>query len=337
VTVTKSNTDKPGPLTRLPSQRTVSVSLVLAASFYLGYAVFAGKTQLLAAISSLGGLGILLILGCSLANYLIRFFRWNWFLRRLGHSVPLWRHFLYYIAGFALTTTPGKAGETVRSLYLKRHQVNFTHSLAAFFTERLLDVLALVLLAQFAVLALPGFEFIAVIGLGFGLLIIAFLLSTRVLDFIDTASFDWAPSRRRTGVRHLLALLRTAHFLFQPKPFLVGLLLGITAWFIQGLAFVYVCTALGVTLPMTTLLAIYALGILAGAISFIPGGIGSTEAAMAALLYTAGAPDNAVLMAPFLIRLGTLWFAVCLGLSATAVLSWLGNAVPLPTTNRAPD
>lgn len=44
---------------------------------------------------------------------------------------------------FALTTTPDKAGEAIRSLYLqKSFKVPLSHSFAAFFAERFVDLLA---------------------------------------------------------------------------------------------------------------------------------------------------------------------------------------------------
>ncbi len=303
---------------------------MLAAGFYLGYAVFIGWKEISAALILLGWSGILLVLSCSLSNYLIRFFRWNHYLRCFGHVIPLRQHLLYYIGGFALTTTPGKAGETVRSLYLKRHQVSYTHSLAAFFTERFLDVLTLVLIAQLALLTLPGFGFIAVIVTLMAIGIVAFNFSTGLMNRADSMLARWPDNRFRMGLHQLLGLFRQAHTLFSPSRFTVGLLLGILAWLIQGFAFYFITHSLGADLPVLTVLAIYALGILAGAVSFIPGGIGSTEAALALLLYNAGAPQNVVLTAPFLIRIGTLWFAVTLGIVATSVLAWQGKGVTLP-------
>ena len=56
------------------------------------------------------------ILGLSLLNYALRFVRWQWYLSRLGHAIPAPQRALIYLAGFALTTTPGKAGEAGRGI-----------------------------------------------------------------------------------------------------------------------------------------------------------------------------------------------------------------------------
>ena len=53
-----------------------------------------------------------------LLNYALPFLRWHGYLRALGARVGLGRDLLIYVAGFAFTVTPGKAGEVVRSVYL---------------------------------------------------------------------------------------------------------------------------------------------------------------------------------------------------------------------------
>ena len=54
----------------------------------------------------------------------------------------------------------------------------------------------------------------------------------------------------------------------------------------------------------------------------IPGGIGTTEVATGLLLAAAGADPQIAVTAPLISRLSTLWFAVALGLVASA---WLGG------------
>jgi len=58
---------------------------------------------------------------------------------------------------------------------------------------------------------------------------------------------------------------------------------------------------------------------LAGAISFLPGGVGGAEAVMAAMLVAAGAPEAKAVAATVIIRLATLWFAVAIGVLTMAL------------------
>ncbi|WP_293396545.1 lysylphosphatidylglycerol synthase domain-containing protein, partial [Nevskia sp.] len=125
----------------------------LGVAAYLAAALIADTQTLASALRGLGFSGLGLVLGASLLNYALRFQRWSRYLVLLGHRLPPGPHRLIYIAGFAFTVSPGKAGEAVRSLYLHdRHQVPYADSMATLFVERLLDVLAIAVLASLIVL-----------------------------------------------------------------------------------------------------------------------------------------------------------------------------------------
>ena len=68
-------------------------------------------------------------------HLLLRFLRWQCYLVRLGCRVPWGPSLTCYLAGFALTTTPGKVGETLRLAYLTDYDVDYPASLSAFFAE----------------------------------------------------------------------------------------------------------------------------------------------------------------------------------------------------------
>lgn len=59
---------------------------------------------------------------------------------------------------------------------------------------------------------------------------------------------------------------------------------------------------------------------LAGAASMLPGGVGSTEAALVALLSLFEVPMGIAILAAVGIRLATMWFAVLCGLCALGIL-----------------
>ena len=96
------------------------IVIVLSAAFYGAWAAYGGIGELWASVKLLGWTGWAIILGLSLANYLIRFVRWEIYLRQLGNRVPFLANLSVYLAGFGFTTTPGKVGEAVRTVYLKR-------------------------------------------------------------------------------------------------------------------------------------------------------------------------------------------------------------------------
>lgn len=306
-------------------QKMLALSIFIAVSFYFVFIFTADTNKILITINRLTFYDWLIILSCSFVSYSIRFIRWHYYIQSFGHFLPVTLHFIYYLAGFALTTTPAKAGETLRSVYLHRHGVKYSHSLASFFTERLLDVLVMLILASSILFNLDKSEshyvlfvisLIVIIGL-----LLPFLGSRQPQHILRFLIHHLSNKTILLFLKHALSLLQSAHSLLSIKILPQGIFLGFMAWFIQGLAFHFILIQVGFPLDLSMTLTIYALSILAGAASFIPGGIGATETVMGLMLVSAGSEPAIAIAVPILTRLATLWFAVCVGLLANAYLS----------------
>ncbi len=100
----------------------------------------------------------------------------------------------------------------------------------------------------------------------------------------------------------------------------MGLALGLIAWGAEGVAFHIILRSLDVPISLALAVGIYAVSVLAGALSFIPGGLGSTEAVMGVLLVLVGVDTATAVAATLVWRLATLWFAVAIGLVVVAGL-----------------
>ena len=74
------------------------------------------------------------------------------------------------------------------------------------------------------------------------------------------------------------------------------------------------------------IISIYSASVLVGALSFVPGGLGGTEAAMEVMLTASGVDMPVAVAAVLLCRLATLWFAVIIG---GAVMGWLAWKQPV--------
>ena len=94
--------------------RALSISVFLSIGGYALFTLWGGWGAVVEALQRIEMLDIVVLLALSLVNYALRFQRWHGYLQRLRHTVP-WRFNLHaYLTGFALTTTPGKAGEALR-------------------------------------------------------------------------------------------------------------------------------------------------------------------------------------------------------------------------------
>ena len=82
----------------------------------------------------------------------------------------------------------------------------------------------------------------------------------------------------------------------------------------EGIAFYLLLLELGVEVQFAVAASIFAISILVGAISMMPGGVGGTEVVMVTLLLIINVNISTAIAATAIIRALTLWFAVVIGL-----------------------
>lgn len=291
--------------------RAVVWSVLLAALGYLGFALWSGWHEVAGAVAKVGVVGLAIALLLSLVNYGLRFVRWQWYLTAMAHPMPWCPSLKIYLAGFALTTTPGKAGEALRGVLLKRWAVPYPTSLAAFLSERLSDLLAVVILALFGLSTYPDAQ--PFIAIGAAAILVAFIVfsNKRLLTRMHQAIRG--VSRPSTLLRHLLEILLQARRCHSAALMLSATSLSLVAWTAEAWAFHLILQWMGLDVPLAFAVFVYAVSMLAGALSFMPGGLGGAEAVMVGVLVMAGAALPEAAAATVLIRVTTLWFAVFLG------------------------
>jgi glycosyltransferase 2 family protein len=305
-----------------PIPRFVPYTLVLAFAAWCAYSLRGDLAQLsLAPVLRSWDIVVLATL-LSLLNYLFRILRWRAYLARLGYPLPRVFSALTYAAGFAYTLSPGKVGEMVRARYYVPLGIPLSDVAAAFFAERLMDLMVMVVLAA---LLLTAFSSYTGAVAGAAVLVLVALASLALIPWAALAAWLKAHPRIPRTLRSLLAGLASAlastRPLLRPSLLAWGFVGGLLAWGFEGvglglLSSIYPQVHMGIP----TAVGIYGIAVLIGGLSLLPGGLGSTEAVMTALLVTRGYPVSQALLVTLLCRLVTLWFAVCLGWLAVLVL-----------------
>ncbi|RBJ84278.1 UPF0104 family protein [Pseudomonas sp. MWU12-2534b] len=295
--------------------KAVIISVFFSMLGYLAFSFWGGRAEVGEAVVKVGVWGVTIALLMSSLNYGLRFLRWQGYLDAFGHSVPWKPSLQIYLAGFALTTTPGKAGEALRGILLKRWGVPYTQSFAAFVSERLCDLLAVVLLTLLGLTIYPDARPIILVG---AILVVAgfFILSQR--KWVEYLA-DLLPAQGGKVIgllRQFFNVLLETQKCHRPVRLLGATLLSITAWSAEALAFYWVLNWMGLDITLFFAVFVYALALLAGALSFMPGGLGGAEAVMVAFLVWKGVPNGDAVAATLIIRLTTLWFAVGVGVCA---------------------
>ena len=255
-------------------------------------------------------------LSLAAANYALRLLRWSFYLKVLGIGVP-WRiNILVFFSGLAMSITPAKAGELLKSYLLRdRAGVPVARSAPVVVMERLTDLISVVLLALIGIALLPV-PVLGVLAVGLALCVAAtILIATRKVDRLFTL-----PLLRRWD-----NALRTSHDALRQltsfRVMLCGVVLGAAAWLGEGLALWVVLDGLDARVSLVRALPIYAAATLVGALTTLPGGLVGTEGSIVALLQQSGLARGAASAGTLIVGLTTLWFAVAVGLGALACLN----------------
>jgi glycosyltransferase 2 family protein len=298
--------------------RRLSVWLLAAVAIYLGLTWLFGGADTLQAARRIGGGWIAFGLLLTTASFAIRVLRWHFLLRTLRARVPFAVNGAVYLAGIALSATPGKIGETVRSAFLLPYGVPVGASLAAFLADRLSDLHAVLLIALLPLAWAAGWSEPGV------------LRWTVVLAAVGVAPFGLAVmvrSRRwhmlLLAVPRIKPLLRFADWLqrgasdfselWQPRTALLSIAASLLAYGLQAAIFACMVAQVAPQVSFITSCWIFAAATLAGAASFIPGGIGAMELTLVVLLRQQGVDGASALAAALCLRAVTFWFGLVLG------------------------
>ncbi|MDO8288315.1 MAG: lysylphosphatidylglycerol synthase transmembrane domain-containing protein [Parvibaculum sp.] len=295
--------------------RALVFSIVAATTGYLTFSLWGGMADVATAFVKIGLVGTLITLSLSSVNYGLRFLRWQMYLSQLGHTVAWLPSLRIYLSGFALTTTPGKAGEAFRGVLLKQRGVPFPATFAAFISERLSDLVAITLLTFFGLAQYPQAWGIVLAGALGVMVVLACVSSLTALGNLQL----WASTRRgklMALLSHASEMLGDAHRCHSPSMLGIATVISMIAWGAEALAFYWMLGWLGVDISLSFAIFVYALSMLAGALSFLPGGLGGAEAVMVSMLLLKGMTMPSAIAATVFIRLATLWFAVLIGLIA---------------------
>ena len=298
------------------------ILLSLVALLALGVVLLvreAGWEETRAAVARLTVGHLVLLLALSLANYGARALRWHLCARRLGLPTSLPRNALHFVAGFAMSVTPGRVGELVRSRWLWRETGwPFARTAPLMLIDRAADLAAMAAILG-ATVALSGMGPAAALPVtlaAFG----AAALATRpgVLNAVAGLGYRLTGRCARLCVR----LRHAAQSLDAFRSFgivAVATLLGAAGWMAEGWAFHLLLGWMGADIRIAPAIAIFVFSTLAGGLTGAPGGVGGAEAAMVALLTLEGVPPEISVPATLVIRATTLWFALLIGLAAFPV------------------
>ena len=266
----------------------------------------------LRAFSAKALLGVLTL---TAINWILRFIKWHGYLWILGERPHVRDSLWVFLSGFSMGVTPGKFGEILKAWLLEeRCGTPITTTASVVITERLTDFIALVLLAAWGVYTT---------GYGKAVLALATAGSIISLAILSSESLALRLIRATARIPYLHRLTQKLESLYismatlvAPKPLLLATIISVAAWGCECVGFFFVLDALPATSPeLGTATFIYAFATIFGAVTLLPGGLGTTEGSLVGLTFSvfALASKQSAGAAALIIRFCTLWIAVIVG------------------------
>jgi uncharacterized protein (TIRG00374 family) len=316
--------------------RKVMLAALLGGLVFAVLALYGDVRQLRLAADAVAPAAVATGFALAAGNYVLRIWRWQYYLRCIGVSIPLVESSIVFLSGFVMSVTPGKVGEVFKSLLLYESRgISIARTAPIVIAERLTDLIALVLLTALGALA---FEHgVAIAGAGALLVgVMVAMCAYRPLGEFFIGLLEKIPALSKVGhkLREAYDALLT---MMRPGPLLMGTLIAFFAWSLEcGSLYAIVRGFPGVTLGWEATTFAYSASTIVGALAMLPGGLGVTEAGMTGLLQALGGPAMTKAIATtatILCRLATLWFAVAIGWVALSIyrLRKSGGAAAAPT------
>ena len=286
--------------------------IIFAVVVYLIMGIYADFGSLLSAIEKFNWIFIPVMLILVVIAYIIRFLKWNLFLKSVGVNLKLKDNLFVFFSGMGMIITPAKVGEIWKGWLIKDiNGESLSKTVPVVITDRVTDVIGLVILSLLGILYYKeGIYILIALILIFAGLIIAVRsekISGKIISMLENRAGKYS--------KDIKTMHATFLQLMNPKN-MVGLsFLSAFAWFFECLAFYFVIMGFGQSIGVILSTFVFSFATLIGAISMIPGGLGVAEATISGMLQYFGLTSTDAVGAMLIIRFGTFWFGAILGFS----------------------
>ncbi|RMF94324.1 MAG: UPF0104 family protein [Candidatus Schekmanbacteria bacterium] len=294
-------------------RKRVTFSIILSAAVFAGLSLYGELPQLKKSILNFSWKYIPVIMVMVFLNYIIRFVKWDYYLKVINIKTSKKDSFSIFMSGLLMTVSPGKFGEVLKSYLLKKiYSTQISKSSPVILAERVTDLLAFCLLASFGAYSFHYGENVVLIGIVLIILIVLIIGQERIfvsiLEYAKKFSLIEKYSTKIENAYESAASLLSIKNIFKPTA------ISIPSWFCECVAFYFILNGLGCNVNLFKATFIYSISTIIGALSMLPGGLAVMETSMTGMLVLVGVDKSSAVAATILIRCFTLWLAVITGM-----------------------
>ena len=246
-------------------------------------------------------------------SWIVLFLRWHLLLKNSDIIIPKKENFKIYMTGFAMSATPGKIGELIKSHMLhSKYDIPKKNTIPIIISEQFYNIIGILIIS---ILGLFYFDFsIYALALTGTLYIIMYFLFSSEKSFQKFMNFV---SQRKILKKYVPSLSDSYLILKRStttKISIISSLLSVVFWFIESVIAYLVLLSFDISsLEFLQLAATYTTSIIIGVVSFLPMGIGVVEGSLAGFFSYQGIELSLALTLVIFIRIFTRWYGVIVG------------------------
>ncbi len=300
-------------------RRLIAAGIVLGLLVFIALTLFSDVSQLIKYAATFAWPVMILVLALRIGNWLLRFFKWHFYLWLVGvRTISVRDSAAVFVSGFTLAASPGKAAEILKSFILKNLvDAPVATTLPVVAAERLSDGIAVLLLLAWAIINLAAQDYWPLIGLGMALIVAGIvILQIRPLCLRLLGLLGRAPLLGRFA-RDFELFYESSYRIVLLPNLIVAVGLGTAANLLDGVGLYLILVVLGQPATSTTFfqaLVATSLSVVTGSVSGSPGGIGASELTITGTLqYLVKLSPAEAGFVTLLARFAQLWWGVLVG------------------------
>jgi glycosyltransferase 2 family protein len=299
-------------------KKRILISLVIAGALYLAFTIYADFNKLSKVLSRFSWWLLPIVLSLAFANYVSRFFKWDYYLSLLNVKIKRIDSFSIFMSGLIMSVTPGKMGELLKAYLVKQISgTPISRTAPIIFAERITDFISLVMIALIGAY-IYDYGRNVVLGVGLFFLFVVVIISNKNIALPIVNQFEKVNFLKKY-LLNIHAAYESSYILLRPLPLFYMTMFSFVSWSFECLAYHLILTNFEVDLSYLWASFSYAFATIVGAISMLPGGLGLTEGSLTYMLIQKSYSKEVAVASTFVIRAVTLWFAVLVGIISVSL------------------
>ena len=305
----------------IPLGKKFFLTIIIAIAIYSTIILLADIQKIYLQLSEFDLKFIPLILLAIFTSWFILYIRWNVLLKKQNIKIPFKTNVLIYFSGFSFAISPGKSGEFIKSIIIKKKLgIKKSTTIPIIFLERYFDMIGTAIVASFSILVI-GIHTSSIVIIVISLFVLIFLIAYKnsfqlLMKPLKKISFF---SKYTSSFENMQMIIKQSQ---TPKTIFTCTSLTIIYRFIEAIGIFLIIISMDVEMLNYLITAsTYSLSIIIGTISFSPGGLGITEGSFAGLLSLQGLDISQSFTLAIIVRIFTLWVAVIIGFISLHLIS----------------